>query len=87
MGTVAGRNATTIKVSCVTGQTVVISRRAGGTQGDLYAVNEFGGALTPLANSTDDEVSQGITTDGRVVGINHRAQRKFAASSILPLPT
>lgn len=66
-GTVAGRNATTIQVSCVTGQTVVISRRAGGTQGDLYAVSEFGGALRPLANSTDDEIFQGITSDGRVV--------------------
>jgi Tol biopolymer transport system component len=68
-GTVAGRNVTSVQVSCVTGQTVVISRRAGGTQGDLYAVNEFGGALTPLANSTDDEIFQGITSDGRVVFI------------------
>jgi hypothetical protein len=68
-GTLAGRNAINIQVSCVTGQTVVISRRAGGTQGDLYAVSEFGGALTPLANSTDDEIFQGITSDGRVVFI------------------
>jgi len=48
-------------------RTVVYTRTAGGLQNDIYAVQEDGTALAPLAASADSEIFVGLSPDGRVI--------------------
>jgi Tol biopolymer transport system component len=48
-------------------QSVIYRRRAGGTQDDLYVVNEDGTANTVLANSALSEGYTGTTVNGRII--------------------